>query len=203
MKKRSVNFILAAALLTIFRLPLFPEENLKLERESLSHAWFFGITAVPTAVSDIGWIKDTQSKQYIEWWGEGFILDSMHVTGLYWNDATGEINFSLNTCLGFLQWNEQRYWGEKSGYINKVRKDKGYSIVGVQKLRVNMILSRALGLYIDGSIGGIYFHPGNLDPGEATKETVRFAAGGGIGFYAMVPSYSSIIFDFGMDLPRI
>lgn len=175
------------------------EENLKNEAESLANAWLIGASLIPFAETEAGIQKNNGIDTEIYWKGRGFSAESMYITGLYETDFTINLFFSLNTSLEFIEWNEQSFFQEEIGEIENFKKNKGYSILLTQKLRINLMGWNTIGTYVEGDAGVLYSHPENLEADEKMNKGFDPTLGGGFGAFIRFPGYNSMFLDFEMN----
>lgn len=177
-------------------------EDLEEEGRSIRHALFIGATFIPIAGMDIGTVDSDGIDETINWYGRGFSLDCMYVTGLFFSDREGDIFLSLNASLGYIQWREKVYSYEGYDGItheDTYNADKGYSLFITQKLRLNGIAFRTFGMFFELGVSEAYHNPRDLDPDEHVSRGATWGPLCGMGFVFGIPSSNQIFMEFGVD----
>lgn len=198
--------IIIFIVISFFTQNLFAEENLKKESESLAYAWFLGASFSPVTEIYFGDPDSNDNRdQKLNWGGHGFSIKSMYITGFYSQYKYADLFFSLNTNVSYIFWNEKQLLENENNeeVTHRFNGDKGYSVIGSQTFRMNILFFQMFGAYVDLGANFHYLNPKEIVADENINEEFMGGLYGGIGFYYYIPFSSPIILEAGFNTANL
>lgn len=178
----------------------YPEENLRREREKLSHAVFIGGALTPLVTVDAGRRDTAGSGQKMVWHGTGFELNAMYITGVYMYDEDAHAYLGVSCAAGYTRWEDRVIFDADDKIIVDERINKGDSYHCSAKIRGSSLLWRTFGLYFDAGLIADYFLPVNVAEDESIERGFRFGVSTGMGISLIFPFENAVELDAGFDL---